>query len=72
MSLHTLTVYYKQPRIVHQGHKYIRRMRRNRAEGRQVVYLDETWANARDGKSRAWVEADKTTGGTVRGARLVK
>ncbi|XP_065905339.1 uncharacterized protein [Dysidea avara] len=60
-------VYYEQPRIVHQRHKYLRRMRRNRTEGKPVVYLDETWANAHDGKSRAWVEADKTTGGTIGG-----
>ena len=36
-----------------------------------MVYLDETWADAHDGKSRARVEADKTTGGTI-GVRLVK
>ena len=37
-----------------------------------MVYLDETWADACDGKSKAWVEADKTTGGTIGGVRLVK
>ena len=71
-TTHTCRVYYEQPRIVHQRHKYLRRMRRNRTEGKPVVYLDETWANAHDGKSRAWVEADKTTGGTIGGVRLVK
>ncbi|XP_065907038.1 uncharacterized protein [Dysidea avara] len=42
-------------------------MRCNRIEGKPVVYLDEAWANVHDGKSRAWVEADKTTGGTIGG-----
>ena len=31
-------------------------MRRNRREGRPVIYLDETWANARDGIEKMWVE----------------
>ena len=61
--------YYEQPRIVHQRHTYLRRMRYNRTEGRPVVYLDETWANAHDDKSRAWVEDDKVTRGTKGGVR---
>ena len=44
-------------------------MRRNRTEGRPVVYLDETWANAHDGKVKAWVEKDTTTGGTIGGVQ---
>ena len=64
--------YYEQPCIVHQCHKYLRRMRHNRTEGRPVVYLDETWAKAHDGKSRAWVEDDKVTGGTKGGVRFVQ
>ena len=59
--------YYEQPRIVHQRHVYLRRMRRNRTEGKPVVYLDETWANAHDGKKKAWVEEDTTTKGTIGG-----
>ena len=43
-------------------------MRRNRTEGRPVVYLDETWCNAHDGKDKAWLESDKTCrGGTIGG-----
>ncbi len=42
-------------------------MRRNREEKHPVVYLDETWANAHDGKDRAWVEQDTVTGGTIGG-----
>ena len=50
-----------------------------RADMKPVVYLDETWANAHDGKDLAWVERDATTGGTLggvtcpsgKGARLI-
>ena len=45
-------------------------MRRNRTEGRPVVYLDETWVNAHDGKKKAWGEKDTTTGGTIGGVRF--
>ena len=31
------------------------------------MYLDETWANAHDGKKKAWVEKDTTTKGTIGG-----
>ena len=64
--------YYKQPLIVHQRHTYLRRMRHNRTEGRPVVYLDETWANAHDGKSRTWVEDNKVTHGTNGRVRLLQ
>ena len=37
-----------------------------------MIYLDEAWVNVHDGKSRAWVEADKTNGGTEEGVRFVK
>ena len=47
-------------------------MRRNGTEGRPVVCLDETWANAHDSKSKAWVEDDKVTHGTKDGVRLVQ
>ena len=59
--------YYEQPCIAHQRHTYLRRMRRNRTEGKPVVYLDETWANAHDGKKKAWVEKDTTTKRTIGG-----
>ena len=45
-------------------------MRVNRREGRPVVYLDETWANARDGKEKMWVGDDpRASGGTKGGIR---
>ena len=34
-----------------------------------MVFLDETWANAHDGKACAWVEKDAVTGGTLGGVR---
>ena len=34
-----------------------------------VVFLDETWANAHDGKDLAWVEDNAITGGTLGGVR---
>ena len=33
---------YEQPRIIVWRHEYLRRLRRNRREGRPVIYLDET------------------------------
>ena len=60
---------YEQPRIIQQRHRFLRRMQRNRSEGRPVVYTDETWANAHDGRERTWVERDDTTGGTKGGMR---
>ena len=61
---------YEQPRIIVQRHEYLRRMRRNRREGRPVVYLDETWANARDSLEKMWVEDDPAvSGGTIGGLR---
>ena len=61
---------YEQPSIIYQRHAYLRRMRVNRREGRPVVYLDETWANACDGKEKVWVEDDlRASGGTKGGIR---
>ena len=31
------------------------------------MYLDETWANARDGKEKMWVEDDPTASGGTKG-----
>ena len=61
--------YYEQPRIMEQRHYYLRRMMTNHQENRPVVYLDETWANAHDGKDCAWVERDDVTGGTLGGIK---
>ena len=48
----------------------MRQLRRNRREGRLVIYLEETWANARDGVEKMWVEDDpRTIGGTKGGIR---
>jgi len=48
-------------------------MRCNQTEGKPVVYLDETWANAHDGKNKAWVEKDATCKqGTIGGVECVE
>ncbi len=41
----------------------------NRVDKKPVVFLDETWANAHDGKDMAWVEKDTVTGGTLGGVK---
>ena len=53
--------YYEQPCIIEQRHTYLRRMVKNLQENRPVVYLDETWGNAHDGKYYDWVERDEVT-----------
>ena len=61
---------YGQTRIIVQKHEYLRRLGRNRREHKPVVYLDETWANVRDGVEKMWVEDDpKAVGGTKGGIR---
>ena len=64
-----LRAYYEQPHIVHQRHVYLRRMKRNRTEGKPVVHLDENWANAHDRKKKVWVETDTITKGTIGGVQ---
>ena len=44
-------------------------MVKNRQENRPVVYLDETWGNAHDGKYCDWVERDELTGRTLGGIK---
>ena len=61
--------YYEQPQIIEQRHKYLRKIMQNRVDKKPVVFLDETWANAHDGKDLAWVEDDPVTGGTLGGVR---
>ena len=58
---------YEQARIRVQRHKYLRRLRRNRREHKPVVHLDETWANARDGVEKMWVEDDLKAVGDTKG-----
>ena len=61
---------YEQSSIIYQRHAYQQCMRVNRREGRPVVYFDETWANACDGKEKMWVEDDpRASGGTKGGIR---
>ena len=60
---------YEQPRIIKWQCKYLRRMRKNRSENRPVVFFDETWVNAHDGRERTLVGVDQATGGTKGGVR---
>ena len=53
-------IYYKQPHIIKQREDYLIRMHHNRSgENRPVIYLDETWMNAHDGKDKQWVKIIK-------------
>ena len=53
---------YEQPRIIHQRHNYLRRMMKNRIEGRPQLYLDETWINSHAAPERVWVDSDGSGG----------
>ena len=49
-------IYYEQPHIIKQREEYLIRMHNSRSgENRPVIYLDETWMNAHDGKDKQWV-----------------
>ena len=58
---------YEQPRIIVWRHEYLRQLRRNRREGRPVIYLDETWANTCDGVEKMWMEDDPRAIGRTKG-----
>ena len=51
--------YYEQPHIIEQRWAYLCKMKQNRIDKKPV---DQTWANAHDGKNLAWVEDDTVTG----------
>ena len=53
---------YEQPKVIQQRHDYLRRMRRNRQEGRPQVYLDDTWINSHAAPERIWVDEDGSGG----------
>uniref|UniRef100_A0A1X7VIQ7 Tc1-like transposase DDE domain-containing protein n=1 Tax=Amphimedon queenslandica TaxID=400682 RepID=A0A1X7VIQ7_AMPQE len=59
--------YYEQPHIIKQRKSYLCKIRQNRANNKPVVFLDETWANAHNGKDFARVKQDTVTGGTLGG-----
>ena len=50
----------ERPDIVQQRHSYLRVMKANRESlhPRPVIYLDETWCNARHSRNRMWVDND--------------
>ena len=53
--------YYEQAHVIEQRWSYLCKMRQNRINIKTVVFLDETWANAHDGKDLAWVEDNAIT-----------
>ena len=58
---------YEQPRIIVQRQEYVRHKRR---KSRPVIYLDETWANARDSLEKMCIDDDpRAIGGTMGGLR---
>ena len=61
-------VLYRYKRVDYRRY-YLCRMMKNRQENRAVVYLDETWANAHNGKDCAWVERYDVIGGTLSGIK---
>ena len=61
--------YYEQPQIIQQRHTYLCKMMQNRVDKKPVIFLDEMWANAHDGKDMAWVADNPVTGGTLGGVR---
>ena len=61
--------YFEQPRIMEQRRNYLTSIMKNSEENHPEIYLDETWANAHDGKDKAWVEKDDITGGTTDGIK---
>ena len=64
---------YEQPRVIQQRHNYLRRMRRNRDEKKQIC-LDETWLNSHAAPERLWVDCDGSGGWrrpSCKGQRLI-
>ena len=55
---------YEQPHITEQRPTYLRAMRANRKSQhpQPTIFLDETWCNARHGRTHMWVDADGTGG----------
>ncbi|XP_065831984.1 uncharacterized protein [Oscarella lobularis] len=66
--------FYERPEIIRQRHSFLRSIKKYREEGRPLVFLDETWANAHISKERIWLD-DSGRGGwkrpSGRGQRLI-
>ena len=54
------TALYEQHKIIAARHHYLRQIKKYRDEGRSIVYLDETWLNARHTleRYRCWIDYD--------------
>ena len=50
--------FYERQDIIESRHKYLREIRKYRKEGRPIVFLDETWANAHMAPERVWLDSE--------------
>ena len=50
--------FYERRDIIESRHKYLREIRKYRKEGRPIVFLDETWANAHMAPERVWLDSE--------------
>lgn len=50
----------EQLRVVMQRHSYFKCLRKYREEGRNLIFLDETWVNAHHRLHKCWTDSDGT------------
>jgi len=48
------SVLIERPEITEWRHRYLRKIKQHRKEGRNIVYTDETWVNAGHTKPKVW------------------
>ncbi len=62
-SKHNAMIFiHEQAVVIEQRHDYLRTVRHLRAEGRPIVYTDETWVNAHHSHDHIWVDEDGNGG----------
>ena len=52
----------EKPEIIAWRHRFLRRLRKYQADGRPIIYIDETLVNAHHTLSRAWYDDSGVTG----------
>ena len=55
------SILIEKPEIMEWRHRYLRRMRRHRENGRSIIYTDETWVNAGHVKEKTWQDTTVKT-----------
>ena len=50
--------FYERKEIIVQRHKFLRAIKKYRAEERPLIFLDETWANSHIAPERIWIDND--------------